>query len=326
MKKNIFRFTLYALLFALCVPAQAQQPGKLFRIGYLDESTSSGSVSLLEAFRQRLHMLGWVDKKNITFEYRFGEGTRERLPELAAELVRLGVDVLVVRGNIAAQAAKQATSTIPIVMVTGTDPVAAGFVASLAKPSGNITGLVSPPPGLMGKRFELLKEALPQLSRVGVLAPTGTAEQQIKEIIAIAPSVKATVQELMVRREPNGFDEAFQTAVQKRLDAIITVSNPFLFGERRRIVELAAKKRLPAMYHQSAFTEVGGLMSYGTDVVDLYRRAAVFVDKILKGVKPADLPVEYPTKFELVINLKTAKQIGLTMPQSVLYRADKVIK
>jgi len=323
---NIISVALAALLFALCVSAEAQQPVKIYRLGYLDNSSSSGSAHLLQALRQRLSEKGWVDGKNIVFEYRFADGNRESLPELAAELVRIKVDVLVVRGNAVARIAKQTTTAIPIVMTSSEDPVAAGIVASLARPGGNITGLVSPPPGLITKRLELLKEVVPRLTRVGVLASEGTGRQQVTELQATAPPLKVALQELGVRSEPGSIEDAFQTAAQKRIDAIITVANPFFFGERRRITELAAKNRLPAMYNQGAFVEVGGLMSYGADVVDLYRRAAIYVDKILKGAKPADLPVEQPTKFELVINLKTAKQIGLTIPPNVLARADKVIK
>jgi putative ABC transport system substrate-binding protein len=307
--------------------ADAQQSIKIYRVGYLDLSSASGSAPLLQAFRQRLSDQGWVDGKNIAFEYRFADGIRERLPELAAELVRMKVHVVVVRSNAVALAAKQATSTIPIVMTSSTDPVPSGLVASLASPGGNITGLVSQPPGLPAKKLGLLKEIVPRLTRVGVLMPLGGgAGEQMNELKSAGPPLNITLQELKVGTEPSRFEDTFQSAVQKRVDAIIIQANPFFFGERRRITDLAAKNRLAAMYSQSGFVEVGGLMSYGTDITDLYRRAAVYVDKILKGAKPADLPIELPKKFELVINLKTAKQIGLTIPPNVLARADTVIK
>jgi len=324
---RIFAFSAMLLVFSLSVEAQ-QPTSKSYRVGYLDPSSQSGSSDLLQAFRQGLTEKGWLEKKNIDFVYRFAEGDRERLSDLAAELVGMKTDVIVVRGNPAAAAAKKSTSTIPIVMISAVEPVTAGFVASLASPERNMTGLVSIPPGLPAKRLELLKETMPRLTRVGVLMAPGStgAGEQMKENKIAATELKLVLMDLRVSSEPGGLENVFQTAVDKRTDAIVTHADPFLFGERRRITELAAKKRIPVMYNQTGFVEVGGLMSYGVNNLDLFRRAAIYVDRILKGSKPADLPVEQPKEFELVINLKTAKQIGLTIPPNVLARADKVIR
>ena len=301
--------------------------GKIFRIGFLDGSTASGSAVLLEAFRQELSKLGWIEGKNIAIEYRFGEQKSERLPELAAELVRLKVDLIVTAGAPPALAAKKATTTIPIVMATTGDPVGAGLVASLARPGANVTGLSALSIDLSTKRLEILKDAVPKLARVGLLlAGDRPANLQLKELRAAAPALKLKLEEIETQPDAKGLESAFQTAKQKQVNAIMTTPNRRFFAERKRIVELAAKYRLPAIYFQKEFVDEGGLMSYGADYDDLYRRAAVYVDKILKGAKPADLPVQQATKFEFVINLKAAKQIGLTIPNRVLERANQVIK
>ena len=315
---------------AVGVMAQAQQGGKIFRIGFLDPSTASGNAVRLAAFWQEMGKLGWIEGKNITVEYRFAENKGpERQPELAADLVRHKVDLIVVSGTPAALAAKKATTTIPIVMTNTGDPVGAGVVASLAQPGGNVTGNASLGFELATKRLEILKDAVPKLVRVGLLMPpTGgvSSNLQMKELRGAALALKLKLEEIETQADAKGLESAFQTAKQKQVGAILTSgSNPF-FAERKRIVELAGKYRLPAMYFQNEFVDEGGLMSYGADFGDLYRRAAVYVDKILKGAKPADLPVQQPTKFEFVINLKAAKQIGLTIPPDVLARANKVIK
>jgi ABC-type uncharacterized transport system substrate-binding protein len=329
MKKKIAVLTLCAMLFALGASAHAQQARKIFRIGFLDGSTASGSAGLLEAFRQELTKLGWIEGKNITIEYRFAEQKFERLPELAADLVRLKVDLIVVTSPRPALVAKSATSTIPIVMVSVGDPVAAGLVASLARPGGNVTGFANLQPELNTKRLEILKDAVSKLGRVGLLWPHGATigvDLQLKEIRPAAVALKLNLEEIETQVDAKSLESAFQTAKQKQVGAIMTVSGPLFFAERKRIVELAVKYRLPAIYPQDEFVEAGGLMSYGADYDDLYRRAAIYVDKILKGAKPADLPVQQATKFEFVINLKAAKQIGLTIPGRVLERANQVIK
>src|SRR5882724_10699322 len=321
---------LFAIVVALTVcgaRADAQQVGKILRVGFLDGSTASGSAVLVEAFRQELSKLGWIEGKNITIEYRFAEGKNERLPELAADLVRLKVNLIVVVGT--AAAAKKATSTIPIVMATSADPVALGLVASLARPGGNVTGFATLSPELNTKRLEILNDAVPKLARVGLLrgSTTGVAvDLQLKELRPAALALKLKLEEIETQADPKGLESGFQIGKQKQVGAIMTTTSRQFFAERKRIVELAAKYRLPAIYPQKEFVEAGGLMSYGADFDDLFRRAAVYVDKILKGAKPADLPVQQATKFEFVINLKAAKQIGLTIPPRVLERADKVIK
>jgi ABC-type uncharacterized transport system substrate-binding protein len=312
----------------------AQQPTKVFRIGFLDGTSASGTAVLVDAFRQELSKLGWIEGKNITIDYRFAERKNERLPELAAELVRLKVDLIVGTSGRSALAAKGATTTIPIVMVTSPDPVGAGLVASLARPGGNVTGLSGLGSELITKRLEVLKDAVPRLTRVGVLrlraaggGGGGGGEQlQLKAVRLAAQALKLKLEEIETQADPKGLESAFQTAKQKQVGAIMTTTTRSFFGERKRIVELAGKHRLPAIYFQKEFVDEGGLMSYGADYVDLYRRAAVYVDKILKGAKPGDLPVQQATKFEFVINLKAAKQIGLTIPPRVLERAHKVIK
>jgi len=324
---NRITFWLLATFFLTAVSlAEAQQIEKIFRIGFLDNSTASGSDFLVQAFRQELSKLGWIEGKNITIEYRFAEQKNERLPELAADLVHLKVDLIVVTSAVPALAAKKATTTIPIVMTASTDSVGAGLVASLARPGGNVTGLSSLGTELNTKRLEVLKDAVPKLARVGLLRPAGGSDRQLKDLRPAALALKLKLEEIDTQPDAKGLESAFKTAKQKQVGAIMTTtSRPFL-AERKRIVELAVKYRLPAIYPQKEFVDEDGLMSYGTDFDDLYRRAAVYVDKILKGAKPADLPVQQATKFEFVINLKAAKQIGLTLAPEFLARANRVIK
>jgi putative tryptophan/tyrosine transport system substrate-binding protein len=327
MKKKIFLFlaSMFSLFFV--DPTHAQQTGKVLRIGFLDNSTAAGSAVLVDAFRQEMRKLGWIEGKNITIEYRFAEQKDERLPELAADLVRLKIDLIVVTGGPAALAAKGATSTIPIVIAQVGDPVGQGLVASLARPGGNVTGLSSLIE-LNTKRLEILKDAVSKLARVGLLVPPSSisVDLPLKELRAAAVALKLKLEEIETQLDAKGLESAFQTAKQKQVGAIMTLPTRPFFAERKRIVELAVKYRLPAIYFQKEFVDEGGLMSYGADFDDLYRRAAVYVDKILKGAKPADLPVQQATKFEFVINLKAAKQIGLTLSPEFLARANQVIK
>jgi putative ABC transport system substrate-binding protein len=331
MTKKIIFLALCSLLLAPCCAADAQQPGKIHRIGYLDGGTASGMATvLLNAFRHELGKLGWLEGKNIAIEYRFAENKgRERFPELAAELVRIKVDLIVVNSVASASAAKSATTSIPIVMAAGSDPVAAGLITSLARPGGNVTGLSGLASELNTKRLEVLKDTVPKLDRVGLLRPPGVSmgrDLQLKELRAAAPALKLKLEEIDTQPDPKGLESAFQTVKQKQLGAIMIMAARRFEDDRKRIVELAAKYKLPAIYPQKEFVDEGGLMSYGTDLADLYRRAAHYVDKILKGAKPVDLPVQQATKFEFVINLKAAKQIGITIPARVLERANKVIK
>jgi putative ABC transport system substrate-binding protein len=331
MNRKTTVLTLCAMLFALSYSASAQQTGKVARIGYLDVSTASGGAVLIDALRQELSKLGWVEGKNITIEYRFAEQKQERLPELAADLVRLKVDVLVATGGGPALAAKEVSTTIPIVMTGASDAVASGLVASLARPGGNVTGLSALTPELNTKRLEVLKDAIPKLGRVGFLrysqlSAATTLEVELKELRAAASALKVKLEDIETGADAKGIERAFQTAKQRQIDAIMTAASRYFVAEIKRIVELANKNRLPAIYHQRAYVDQGGLMSYGVDYIDLYRRAAVYVDKILKGAKPADLPVQQATKFEFVINLKAAKQIGLTLSPEFLARANQVIK
>src|SRR6266542_1830088 len=330
MRKAGFLSILFVVvLLAVAVIAEAQQTGKVPRIGFLDGSTASGSAVLVEAFRQELLKMGWIEGKNITIEYRFAEQRRERVPELAADLVGLKVDLIVTSGTPPATAAKKATAAIPIVMTNVGDPVGAGLIVSLARPGSNVTGLSSLGIELNTKRLEILKDAVSKLGRVGLLWPHGATvgvELQLKEIRPATVSLKLKLEEIETQLDAKGLESAFQTAKQKQVGAIMTQAGSRFVAEKKRIVELAGKYRLPAMYPQKEFVDEGGLMSYGADYDDLYRRAAVYVDKILKGAKPADLPVQQATKFEFVINLKAAKQIGLTIPGRVLERANKVIK
>jgi putative ABC transport system substrate-binding protein len=326
--KTIILFALCSLLLAPCSAVDAQ-PAKVARIGYLDPSTASGSAVLLDAFRQELSKLGWIEGKNMTIEYRFADQKNERLPELAADLVRLRVDLIVVASTPPALAAKKATTTIPIVMTFAGDPVGSNLVASLARPAGNVTGLSSLLPELNTKRLEVLKDALPKLARVALLRSSGSGgigDLQVNELRPAAVALKLKLEEIETQSDAKGLEIAFQTAKQKQVNAVMTMSTRPFFAERKRIVELASKNRLPAIYPQKEFVDEGGLMSYGSDNADLYRRAAVYVDKILKGAKPADLPVQQATKFEFIINLKAAKQIGLTIPVNVLERANRVIR
>ena len=329
MTKKIIFLALCSLLFAPCSAVEAQQAGKIFRVGFLERSTASGTEVLLTAFRQELSKLGWVEGKDVTFEFRFADQIRERLPDLAADLVRTKIDVIVAGGSGPTSAAKQATETIPIVMAQDADPVANGFVASLARPGGNITGLSALSTGLNTKRLEILKDALPRLNRVGLLRTSTavlTADLELKQLRPAASALKLRLEEIETQVDGKGLEAAFQTAKQKQVEAIMTTSVRSFFGERKGFVDLATKYRLPAIYYQKDFVDDGGLMSYGVDFNDLYRRAAHYVDKILKGAKPADLPVQQATQFEFVINLKAAKQIGVTIPQKVLSRADRVIR
>jgi putative ABC transport system substrate-binding protein len=317
-----------AITFASGGLAQAQQPAKLPQVGYLTGPPLSASVRVREAFRQGLRELGYVEAKNIVIEWRSWEGKPDRRRTLPTELVPLEVDVLVAVGSGDIRAAKEATSTIPIVMVNGGDPVGSGLVASLARPGGNITGLATLRPELSGKRLELLKEVVPGLSRVAVFASLGSGDhaQILKELDLAAGPLGVKLQHLDIR-SPKDFETAFQAATRGRADAVLMqLPGPILTPRRKDVTELAVKSRLPLMYDGTEVVEVGGLMSYSVSSTDRYRRAATYVDKILKGAKPADLPVEQPTKFELVINLKAAKQIGLTIPPSVLARADRVIR
>jgi len=327
--KNILSILLVVAVVVVGAIAHAQQTGKVFRIGFLDLSTASGIALLLDAFRQELSKLGWIERKNITIEYRFAEQKPERLPQLAADLVRLKVDLIVTSSTAPALAAKKATTTIPIVMANVGDPVAAGLVASLARPGGNVTGFSSLAPELNTKRLEILKDAVPKLARVGLLRPPGAStgvDLQLKELRPAAVALKLKLEEIETQLDAKGLESAFKTAKQKQMGAIMTTSTPGIFAERKRIVELAVNYRLPAIYFQKGFVDEGGLMSYGVDFDDMYRNAAQYVDKILKGTKPADLPVQQAMKFEFIINLKAAKQIGHTIPYELLWRANRVIK
>jgi putative ABC transport system substrate-binding protein len=318
-----------AVTFAMCgAVAQAQQAKKVPRIGVLLAPSRSAVAESLDAFEQGLGELGYVEGQNIVTEYRSAEGKFDRLPDLAAGLIRLKVDVIVAAGGLPAfQAAKNATSTIPIVFTAVNDPVASGFIASLARPGGNMTGLSLGGYELFGKRLELLKETVPRVPRVAFFwYPTSLGEPlALKEIHASAQALGLEIQSLEVR-SPNDFEGAFQAAAKGGARAFTVHTNPVFTANRNRILDLAAKNRLAGIYPWREYVEDGGLMSYAPKLSDLYRRAATYVDKILKGFKPADLPVEQPIKFEFIINLKAAKQIGLTIPPNVLARADKVIK
>jgi putative ABC transport system substrate-binding protein len=327
MSKKVFVFLMIAVSLALVHVTEAQQPKEVPRIGFIGGVSPSAVAERLDAFRQGLREFGYVEKKNIVIEYRYAEGKTDRLPALAAELVRLKVDVIVSAGPQATRAAKEATVTIPIVMAQDTDPVGNGFVASLARPGGNITGLSTLSPEISGKQLELLKEILPRLSRVAVLGNStdpGNA-QVVRETELAAGALKVRLQYLDVL-DPKDIETAFRAASTGRAEAVLALSSFLFIFQRKQLIDLAVKGRLPTVYDRREFVEEGGLMTYSVSQTDLFRRAAIYVDKILKGAKPADLPVQQPTKFELIINLKTAKQIGLTIPQSVLYRADKVIK
>jgi putative ABC transport system substrate-binding protein len=328
MRKIVFRLVLCGLFLALSNPAQAQQPTKIPRTAYLAGAPLAADSARIKAFRQGLRELGYVEGKNIVIELRSAEGKLDRLPALAAELVRLKVDVIVTAGPLPTRAAKEATTTIPIVMTNDPDPVATGFVASLARPGGNITGLSTLAPELSGKRLELLKETIPKLSRVAVFGTStfpGNA-QSLKEVELAAKAFKVQLQYLDIL-DPKDIETAFRAASKGRAEAVLfMVAGGIAAAHQTEIAELAVKSRLPVIYPDSRYVDAGGLMSYATNVFDLDRRAATYVDKILKGRTPADLPVEQPMKFEFIISLIAAKQIGLTIPPNVLVRADRVIR
>jgi len=326
--KSKFHFLVLITILLITGLTHAQQPGKIFRIGFLDPTNASGMAASVDAFRQELSKLGWIEGKNIAFEYRFAENKPERIPELAAELVRLKVDLIVTSGVPPALAAKKATSTIPIV-ASVTDPVALGLVASLARPGGNVTGLSTLATELNTKRLEILKDAVPKLDRVGLLKRSSGnpgEEQQLEELRVAASALKVKLEEIKTQLDAQGLESAFKTAKQKQVGAIMTTSLRVFFAERKPIVALAGKYRLPAIYGRKEYVDEGGLMSYGPDNDDQYRKAAHYVDKILKGTKPADLPVQQATKFEFITNLKAAKKIGLTIPIRVLEQANQVIR
>ena len=328
MKKAAVPSILVAVvLLAVAVIAEAQQPKKVPLIGYLSVRDPAGESARAEAIRLALRERGYVEGQNIATEYRYAEGKRDRLPELAAELVRLKVDIIVVAGgDPPIRAAKNATKMIPIVMVgAGLDPVEAGLVESLARPGGNVTGVTNLATGLAGKRLELLKEAVPKLARVAVLYDPGnpTGVLNVKEDLPVAArALKLTVRSWEIR-DADGFERLFAALNKERPDGLYVLGGPLMLANGQRIASFALKSRLPSVYNRKEYVDAGGLMYYGADIGDSYRRVAYYVDRILKGAKPADLPIERPTKFELVINLKTAKQIGVTIPQSMLYRADK---
>ena len=330
MNSNVGKFFVWLLATVLLTTgslAQAQQPKKVPEIGFLAATSPSIESTRVAAFQQGLHELGYVEGNNIVIEWRWAEGKFDRLPALAAELVRLKVEVIVTGGSTSSGAAKKVTTTVPIVMAQVSDPVGSGFVASLGRPGGNMTGLSTLAPEISGKQLEFLKEIVPKLSRVAVLG-TSTAPgnaQALKETGLAAKAFKVQLQYLDILG-PADIESAFRAATKGRADAVLVLGTPVFISQRTQLAELAIKSRIPATYQASEYVEAGGLMTYGVSVVDLYRRAATYVDKILKGAKPADLPVEQPSKFEFVINLKTAKQIGLTIPPNVLARADRVIQ
>jgi putative ABC transport system substrate-binding protein len=326
--KDILRlFTVFVSLVGCVGMAEAQQPAKVPRIGFLATVSPSTISDRIAAFRQGLRELGYVEGKNIVIEWRYGEGKADRGPGLVAELVRLKVDVIVTAGPVPTRAAKEATVTLPIIMGFDNDPVRNGFVASLARPGGNITGLSTHAPELSGKQLELLKEVVPRLSRVALLGSSTVPgyAPMLREVELAAKAFGVKLQYLDVL-DPKDIETAFRAASKGRADAVLVLTSRVLFSHRTQVAELAVKSQLPAIYYAPEWVEDGGLMSYAPNYADLFRRAATYVDKILKGAKPADLPVEQPIKFELIVNLKAAKQIGLTIPPSVLARADKVIK
>jgi len=330
MNRKVVCLALYALLFALCVSARAQQPKKVARVGYLSSGDPAFESARSEPFRLALRELGYMEGQNIALEYRYAEGKIDRLPELAAELVRFKVDIIMVTGGInTIRAAKNATKTIPIVMSgASANPVEEGLVESLARPGGNVTGLTLLARELGGKRLELLKEAVPKIAHVAVLYEPGVRPSviEVKEALPVAArALGLTVQSWEVR-DAGGFERVFAALNKERPDGLYVSGGPLMRDNRKRIAGFALKSRLPSVYQTREAVDAGGLVYYGADLAHSYRRVAYYVDRILKGAKPADLPVEQPSKFELFINLKTAKQIGVTIPQSMLYRADKVIK
>jgi putative ABC transport system substrate-binding protein len=317
---------LITVLLLAAATAQAQL-GKVHRIGFVGASSASAYASFLKSLQQGLRDLGYLEGKNIITEYRYGEGKFDRLPTFIAELIELGVDIIVVSGARAISEAKTATRITPVVMTTVDDPVALGLIESLARPGGNITGLTNLAPELSGKRLELLLETVPKLTRVFVVWQPDAPGPMVtfKETRLVAETLRVQLQSLEVRTA-NDFEKAFKEATRETLGALLVLQSALTNAHRIQIVQLAAKSRLPAMYTQNEYVEAGGLMSYSPNYNEMYRRAATYVDKILKGAKPGDLPVEQPTRFELVINLKTAKQIGLAIPPNVLARADRVIR
>jgi putative ABC transport system substrate-binding protein len=320
-------FVLAVALLLTTTRVAAQQPAKIPHIGFQLDAPASSAAARIEAFREGLRELGYIEGKNIIIEWRSSDGKPERRSEIAAELVRLKVDVIVSAGPTVTRSVKESTLTIPIVMGQDTDPVGSGFVASLARPGGNITGLSALSPEMTGKQLELLKEIVPRLSRVAIIGNStnpGDA-QSLREMVLAAGSYEVYLRYLDVQ-DAKDIESAFQAAAKGHADALHVLGNPILNAHRKQIVELAAKHRMLATYARPEYVEAGGLMYYGTSYNDLFRRAAGYVDKILKGAKPADLPVEQPTKFELILNLKAAKQIGLTIPNKVLARADRVIR
>jgi putative ABC transport system substrate-binding protein len=326
MRKKFIGFALSAMLFALSSPAAAQQTGKVHRIGLLIPSSQSAYSTRIDAFRKGMRELRYVEGQNIVIESRYGEGKTDRLPDLAIDLVRLKVEIIVTAGRPAVLAVQKASSTTPIVFTgVGLDPVETGLVSSLAKPGGNVTGLTIFGTELNGKRLELLKEAFPRVTRVAFLWKRGSSTEGLREAEAAAKTLGLRLQSVGVKGADD-FERAFEAAKSAGAQALTTTSDPFLVTHRDRIINLAAKNRQPGIYPFTDFVDAGGLMSYAPDILDNWRRAATYVDKILKGAKPADLPVEQPTKFEFVINLKTAKQIGLTIPPNILARADRVIR
>jgi putative tryptophan/tyrosine transport system substrate-binding protein len=325
MMKRIIGLALSSFILAVGLPAQAQQPTKVARIGYLSPGDPVSRTYRTEAFRQGLKELGYIEGKNIAIEYRFAEARSERLSELAQDLVRLKVDIIFAGSHPATEAAKNATQTIPIV-TSSQDPVSSGFVVGLARPGGNITGLTNLTSELVGKRLELLKEVIPQLFRVAVLwTPSHPASTIWRRTEVVAQSLGVQLQGAEIR-ERDDLELAFVAIKRERAEALLMLRNPLVNDLTKRIANLAAASRLPAIYDEQRFPELGGLMSYGTDLADVDRRTAIYIDKILKGAKPADLPIERPTKFELVINLKTAKALGLKIPAHLLMEADKVIE
>jgi putative ABC transport system substrate-binding protein len=325
MNSKSVSWLLTTVLLTTNLPTEAQQPNQTARTGILQSGSASSSMSRMVAFREGLRELGYVEGKNINIDYRYAEGKTDQFAVLAAELVRLKPDILVTSGSPGIRALMKATDKIPIVMAAIGDAVGNRFVKSLAQPGGNVTGLSFLDPDISTKRLELLKEAIPRAVRVAVLRHVASGKQSLEATLAASRPLKVQIQVFEIQA-PNEIEGAFMAAKKGGAEAINVLASPILFAYRKDLVDLSANHRLPAMYENKEFVEIGGLVSYGANLDDLYRRAAVYVDKILKGAKPADLPVEQPTKFELVINLKTAKQIGLTIPPNVLARADRVIR
>jgi ABC-type uncharacterized transport system substrate-binding protein len=326
MKRKITVLAFSTMFFAFCFPVQAQQPKKIPRIGFVSGGSANDPGPGVNAFRQGLRDLGYVEGKNLVIEYRFAEDKPDRLPTLVAELVGLKVDLIFAPSTNAALAAKSASQTIPIVFASAADPLANELVASLARPGGNLTGPSQMSAELSGKRLELIKEVVPRLSRVAVLRDHSPQSEVALKETQLAAQALAVQLKMFEVRSPNDFEGVFLSMSKERPGALVVISSPMVLNNRGQIIALVTKQRLPAVYTLKEYVDAGGLMSYGVSLPALFRRAATYVDKILKGAKPADLPVEQPTKFEFVINLKTARQIGLTIPPNVLARADKVIK